>query len=135
MPSIGTYGSTIAPQTPWNVLPVPGDDITLDWMDMVAQFSQRYMKIATYIGTINDKSSFVFQYGSLKCDFHPPILHSYYYDTSCNGWCVYITNGVEVITIGSYSPRQTSFSDVGLNCATFNNYSGGSHAFLLIAYM
>jgi len=126
MADLGTYLTTELAQTPFKLLPEPGDIITRDWIDCVSLFSQRYMKVATTIATVANNANSIFDYSSLRCDFHPPFLEAYYYDTVDTAFA-------RLYHIGN--DQYLEFSEVGLGSAKFYQLTGATRAFFLLAYM
>ena len=130
MSEIGTYGSTIYPPTPFNVLPEPGDAISWDWMDSIAQFSQRYLKMATVIATVTSGGTYLFDYSSLRCDIHPPYLLAYYFqDSQWKRWVDY-EYGVD-----PPNAKFIEFLNIGIGTAQFHPVTGTTQAWLFSAYL
>jgi len=127
MADLGTYLTTELAQTPFKLLPEPGDIITRDWMDCISLFSQRFMKVATTIASVTDNGNSIFDYSSLRCDFHPPFLYAYYYDTIDAAW----TKWEEGRNPNTY----IEFQEVGLGSAKFFHNTGSTRAFFFLAYM
>jgi hypothetical protein len=74
MADFGSYSSpTIF--TPSNILPEPSNDITYDWMDAIAQYSQRFNQELIIDAVIT--GSHGINYSSLGCDYFPPIIKVY----------------------------------------------------------
>jgi len=134
MPNLGTYPSSYIPFFPSNVLPLPGDDLSYDWMETISQFSQRYMKMATAIATIAyNGGSYTFDYSSLGCDVFPPFLKCYYYDTYYNSWCQFVGQH----TTSALPTDKAFFSNIGLGSANlkYYGYIGTNTTFYMIAYL
>lgn len=156
MPEIGTYSSSYFAWTPWNIIPEPGDPITYGWFDAVAQWTQRFIKIATVMATVNGTvirnsgygraavgigtaGTYDFDYSSLRCDYHPPYLKFYVRESSIwnefaslGSW--YATPVDEMLNNnGTYSSAY--FQDIGLGSARFVNNSGSQLVFYMVAYI
>jgi hypothetical protein len=121
MAEFGTYSNTYQPFIPANVLPEPADIITWDWMETLSQFAQRFTRIATYSATVANGAKYVIDYSSLHCDFFPPLIKTYIWDsvalTYQPDWYGIAGNGL------------LKFSDVTLNAGTFENWTGLERAF------
>lgn len=133
MPDIGTYTSSDFPAFPFKTLPEPGDMITFDWMDSVAKFQQRYIRIATQIATVTDLSNFTFDYSSLRCDYFPPYIKVYVFDPEESQWEIWNpysdpstppTNGFRFV-----------ITEVGLGSCKITNYLNRTRVFLAQAYL
>jgi len=125
--SYGTYTSG-TPFTPINVLPEPGDPITYDWMDTIAQFTQRYTNMIHQIATLSNGGSYLLDYSTLQCDFFPPYLH--FYVRSGTSWAEFYSY-THPMAPGGY----ILWHDIDLSRATFTNWTGTNFVFLLIAYL
>jgi len=121
---LGTYGSSVYGFTPSNILPEPIDDLTWDWMDVVGQWTQRFRKMATVIATVASTGTYTFQYQALRCDYFPPILKAYYYNTAATQWDRFVGNAVGA-----------KWQEIGLGTAKLVNHTGASRAFLMMAYL
>lgn len=137
MSSIGTYGSSIYPPTPYNVLPEPGDALTYDWQDAISQFSQRYMKMATVIATVVSDGTYFFDYSALRNDLHPPFLCAYFYeDSKWKRWVDYDYNAANSIGVNiTYGSRYIEFVNIGIGTSQFHPFTGTTQAWLLTAYL
>ncbi len=124
MADFGTYASNYIPFTPVNVLPEPSDMITWDWMDTVAQFAQRFTKIATYIATIAYADSYVIDYTALGCDYFPPLIKAYIYRES--GVCY--EPDWDGLSVGGYS----RIKKITLSSGTFENWIGREAVFQFV---
>lgn len=129
--SIATYGSTITPFTPVNVLPLPGEPITWDWMDVISQFSQRYLRMATAIATIASFGDYTFDYSALRCEIIPPYLHIYVRESSM--WNQYIPPIPDPIIFNSMPYLQ--WRNIGVGTAVLENRTWQTRVVLMIAYM
>lgn len=141
-PTIGTYGSTIAPQYPSYLLPEPGDNISWDWKDMVGQFTQRFLRIATVCATVANDATYSFDYSALRCDYFPPVLDAMYFigvDATYGTRWGKILNGKDGASdsflVTEYPDGVWEFIGVGLGTAQFVNRTGTARAWQLIAYM
>ena len=124
--TLGTYSAGVSVYTPWNIIPEPGDVISLDWMEACSQFSQRYLKQATVVGVIlADGGSYGFSYSSLGCDLIPPILQAYEWNNTLSCWRPHLEIN------GGY----VRFGSIGTTFATFVNKTGAVGTFQLIAYL
>lgn len=119
---IGTYGSTLAPTTPTAMKPIPSDLITIDWMQSLGSWSQRFIKFATL--TTSGVSPKVFSYAALGCELHPPILD--FYVKIGSTWRTVQGNGIP-------SAANYMWNNITLTEATFS-YSGNQDL-LLMAYL
>ena len=98
-------------------------------MDVVGQWSQRFRKMATVIATVVDNGSYTFDYAALRCDYFPPILEAYAYQNG--GWAKYVSDVGALPAVTIYN----KFAFVGLGSASFQNRSGETRSFLLMAYL
>lgn len=131
---IGTYGSSIYPFFPYKVMPEPGDLITWDWMDVISQFSQRYLKYATFIGTFSQIQVATLDYSALRCDFFPPYIKAYFFDSSTGKFKTY--NPWSDNTISSDTPKGYTIFDVGLGtCKMRNDFRADNVVYHVIAYL
>lgn len=126
-----SYATNYAPQTPLNILPEPGDDLTYDWQEMVSQFSQRFLKYKKVIATVANDASYTFDYSELANDFTPPILRAYIYEDGI--WNEY--RGFTNKTVIPNVIRHAYFSGIGFGTSVFTNKSGASYPWMFIAYM
>ena len=148
MADLGTYGSTYFPMTPLNILPEPGDDITYGWLDKIAGFTQRYLKMATTTQIIANGGTYTFDYSALRNDFFPPVLRAYHWRSNTEGFSLYDPNNPvgsyatyawavlpSVLMYTPYAKEYVQFFDIGLSSAKFVNKTGAQGTFLLIGYM
>lgn len=133
MAELGTYDVTYRPYSPYNALPQSDDIITHDWLEATAQWSQRFMRIATTATTLGAGISFTFDYSSLACDLHPPYLRSYVWNATGSFW-VDPVEGVGAYGIDNNS-NYFHFKQMGLGSAVFDNHASQSNRYLFIAYM
>lgn len=129
MPNLGTYPSSYIPFLPSNILPLPGDNLSFDWMETISQFSQRYMKMATAIATVSRLAgTYNFNYSSLGCDVFPPLLKIYYHKSG-TGWCILHDQNLD-------TDEKVWFQNIGLGTADLIHDSlGADKAFYMIAYL
>ena len=129
--TMGTYADGYRAWTPFNVLPEPDDYITWDWMDAVSQLTQRYRTIVQTVGTVGAGAGTIFDYSSLKCDVHPPILQFYIYNPASATWRQFVEGAGD----GGGYQHGAQFYQIGLGTAKLWNYSTVLHPFKMIAYL
>jgi len=144
MAELETYGAYQV-WTPSQIIPEPGDSITWDWMDGVAQFAQKFRQITTLVGSMNFNGTLVFDYGAaFNYDYFPPILKAYYYCPSEDSWrqfdfaTTYLYPGGTATNFiyGSYARDSVQFRNIGLGTAQFvNHVLNNVTVWQLIAYM
>lgn len=143
MGQIGTYPTYQSIFTPDKILVEPGDSITWDMMDIIAQFSQRLLRCISTTITLGNNATCIFYYGSLSCDNHPPYLKSYFmklvnegdpsagsFSCTWNEWRAGQPK-VNSNARGSYC----EFREIGLGSAVFYNKTGTSRYWELIAFL